>query len=257
MNFFDEDINKTDFYEKHQIYEEPEESLPFIKEVPIVITQNIVYSCDMSTTLNLSHILDKLATWGPQLNIRKFPALILRLNTETIVALLLFESGRVICTGSKSAMEALYCMQRILLPELQKIGYRPYAKFKSFVVYNLVANTKLPFAINLQKLANDYSYCCTYEPEVFPSLDLKHPDTEGANISLFESGKVIISGVKSIEQATKQFNKMYPLFCRYQTTRALPKIKETERQKVLGMMYTKPLIESKSVPLKKTIEKQK
>ena len=187
MNFFEEDIDNKDFYEKRKPLELNPALLPFLNEIPPVIVQNTVYSCEMQTELNLSHVFKHLRKWAPMYNVRKFPALIVRFMTDTVIALSLFESGEVLCAGAKSSMDALYMMRMVLMPELKAMGYA--VKMTPCVVYNLVANTKLPFAVDLQRLADDYGDCCVYEPDVFPSAEFKHPDANGVSMSIFANGK--------------------------------------------------------------------
>jgi TATA-box binding protein (TBP) (component of TFIID and TFIIIB) len=241
MNFFDDDIDFKNPYEKDRTVQFADGKIPFLDQVPDVTTQNIVYSCKMGSVLNLNYLLKAFRRWLPQLNIKKFPALCIRFRTrltESKIAFLIFENGKIICTGVKTPYHALYLMQNVLLPEFKRVGYVNITKVQSFSVHNLVAHTMLPFSLDLRRLADDY-VCCNYEPEVFPSAHFKHPSIKPTGMMLFSTGQVIISGVTKLEEANEKFRLMYPIFCQYQMEKEAPKIKHTEKQKVMDQIYVK------------------
>ncbi len=76
---------------------------------------------------------------------------------------------------------------------------------KRININNHVLIDKLDFNINLNDLIMKLdSYNASYEPEQFPGLSLK--DENNITYLLFNSGKITITGVKSLENLEKKVN---------------------------------------------------
>ncbi len=82
---------------------------PMEKE-PDIVVQNIVASGDLEMKLNLDDIILTLPNceYEPE----QFPGLIYRLK-EPKVVLLLFGSGKVVCTGAKSEEDVIRAIERV------------------------------------------------------------------------------------------------------------------------------------------------
>lgn len=82
---------------------------PMEKE-PDIVVQNIVASGDLEMKLNLDDIILTLPNceYEPE----QFPGLIYRLK-EPKVVLLLFGSGKVVCTGAKSEEDVIKAIERV------------------------------------------------------------------------------------------------------------------------------------------------
>lgn len=88
---------------------------------PEIIVQNIVAVYDLGVDLNLTDIAMSLGLENVEYEPEQFPGLVYRVD-EPKVVLLLFGSGKVVCTGAKKDDEILEAVNK-LKEELQKIGY--------------------------------------------------------------------------------------------------------------------------------------
>lgn len=80
---------------------------------------------------------------------------------------LIFSSGKMVCTGSKSEEDARNAARKFARI-LQKLG-NPVS-FKEFKIQNMVGSCDVKFPIRLEGLATSHSMFCSYEPELFPGL---------------------------------------------------------------------------------------
>ena len=90
-----------------------------IEKVPDIILQNIVASAELKKPINLELVAmlgGENVAYEPEI----FPGLIYRL-TEPRVVLLLFRSGRVVCTGAKSEEMIAEALKKVH-DELENIG---------------------------------------------------------------------------------------------------------------------------------------
>lgn len=113
-----------------------------------------------------------------------------------------YKSGKFLITGVKSNDKLNEIVQRIL--NLLKNG-GINAELKTVKIHNIVLMDKVNLNKSLDYLivAMDDSRA-SYEPEQFPGLMYKDKKV-GINYLLFPSGKVVITGVKDIEIAKKEF----------------------------------------------------
>ncbi len=88
---------------------------------PEIIVQNIVAVYDLGVSLNLTDIAMSLGLENVEYEPEQFPGLVYRVE-EPKVVLLLFGSGKVVCTGAKKDDEILEAVNK-LKEELKKIGY--------------------------------------------------------------------------------------------------------------------------------------
>nr|WP_157198818.1 TATA-box-binding protein [Methanocaldococcus infernus] len=172
-----------------------------IKIVNVVVSTKIADSIDLE---EVALVLEN-AEYEPE----QFPGLVCRLN-DPKVALLMFRSGKVNCTGAKSKEEAERAIKKII-KELKDAGF-DVNENPEIKVQNMVATADLGFEPDLNEIAI-YVDETEYEPEQFPGLVYRLNDPKVV-VLIFGSGKVVITGLKSEEDAKK----------------ALEKIKETIRE---------------------------
>nr|XP_011462214.1 PREDICTED: TATA-box-binding protein-like [Fragaria vesca subsp. vesca] len=108
---------------------------------------------------------------------------------EPKATVLIFASGKMVCTGAKSEVEselaARKCVRTIL-----KMGFD--AKFKDFKIQNMVAICDVRFPIRLEGLAYANPQCTSYEPELFPGLRYRMKEPK-ITLLVFASGKLVIT----------------------------------------------------------------
>ena len=106
-----------------------------------------------------------------------------------------YGSGKFLITGAKSEKE-LTDIANNVVSFIQKHGVNN--DIKKININNRVYLDQLDFEVDLEKLIvelNDYD--ASYEPEQFPGMNFK--DNYGLTYLLFSSGRITITGVKSLD----------------------------------------------------------
>ncbi|MCK4670684.1 MAG: TATA-box-binding protein [Nanoarchaeota archaeon] len=163
---------------------------------------NLVVTTDLKHRLRL----EKIAAIVPhtEYNPEQFPGLTLRIKEPKAVALL-FYSGRVVCTGTKSieeAKKAIFQIIRILKKVNVDITIKPELKLQ-----NLVGSGELGFKINLHYLAINLRNV-EYEPEQFPGLVYRIKKPVPACFLLFSNGKIVCTGTKGEDEMKECFGQL-------------------------------------------------
>ncbi|MFH1722484.1 MAG: TATA-box-binding protein [Candidatus Altiarchaeota archaeon] len=160
---------------------------------PKVKIENIVSSITLDLEINLKKFSKSVS--GIE-NPPRFPGLVYRVDKPKL-AMLIFRTGKVICSGARSKEEIGEAVKK-LISKLKEGGIivkkRPIVQ-----IQNIVASSSLDLMVNLDDLATK-CYDTEYEPEQFPGLvyRLDHPKTV---MLIFRSGKIIITGAKTPEDA--------------------------------------------------------
>lgn len=155
--------------------------------------QNIV----ATTSLGKEVSLTKLARTQPntEYNPDTFPGLVLRIKKPKS-AVLVFSSGNLVCTGTKSIAQVKEVVQQVI-KTLRKINVRVTDKPK-INVQNIVASGSIDLDLNLNTLSLELENT-EYEPEQFPGLVYKL-DEPTATFLLFSNGKLVCTGTKNKQQ---------------------------------------------------------
>ena len=191
------------------------------KKNTVLKIQNIV----ATTSLEKEVSLTTLARTQPntEYNPDTFPGLVLRIKKPKS-AVLVFSSGNLVCTGTKSIVQVRDVVQQVI-KQLKKIGVYVTVKPK-ITVQNIVASGAINLSLNLNTLALELENT-EYEPEQFPGLVYKLEDPT-ATFLLFSNGKLVCTGTKNkaqLDDSIVQLNK--------NVRAALRRIKEIEKnQKV-------------------------
>jgi len=165
--------------------------------------QNIV----ATTSLEKEVSLTKLARTQPntEYNPDTFPGLVLRIK-EPKSAVLVFSSGKLVCTGTKSISQVKQVIQQVI-KQLKKVGVNVTITPK-ITVQNIVASGAINLDLNLNTLSLELENT-EYEPEQFPGLVYKLEDPT-ATFLLFSNGKLVCTGTKNkaqLDDSMKQLNK--------------------------------------------------
>ena len=163
------------------------------KDKGSLVIQNIV----ATTSLGKDVPLTKLAKTIPntEYNPEQFPGLVLRVK-EPKSAVLVFSSGNLVCTGTKSIAQVKEVINSVI-KTLKKINITITDKPK-ITVQNIVASGTINMSLNLNKLALELENT-EYEPEQFPGLVYKLVEPN-ATFLLFSNGKLVCTGTKNNQQ---------------------------------------------------------
>lgn len=153
-------------------------------------TQNVVVSASIHRPLPLERLAAQLE--GAEYNPEQFPGLILKIQ-EPKASSLLFSSGKVICTGTKSIQEARRAIDAIIA-KVEELGL-PVTGEPDIEVTNIVASGSVGGKLNLNSIIFNFDNT-EYEPEQFPGLVYKMPNSH-VTFLLFGTGRIVITGAKS------------------------------------------------------------
>jgi transcription initiation factor TFIID TATA-box-binding protein len=163
--------------------------------------QNIV----ATTSLEKPVPLTKLARTQPntEYNPETFPGLVLRIK-EPKSAVLVFSSGNLVCTGTKSLPQVRKVIDEVI-KQLKKVNVKVTIKPK-ITVQNIVASGTINLQLNLNYLALEMENT-EYEPEQFPGLVYKL-NGPNATFLLFSNGKLVCTGTKNKEQLEESMKQL-------------------------------------------------
>ena len=172
------------------------------KTKAIIKIQNVVASGTLNQKINLNAIVKGFPSvdYHPE----TFPGLVFRLKRPKTTTLI-FSSGKMICTGAKSAKESHRAIMKVV-KELKKGGIiiinKPDVK-----VVNIVASVSLGGNVDLEKAAYTLEKSM-YEPEQFPGLiyRMDHPKVV---ILVFASGNLVCTGAKKEQEIYDAVHKLH------------------------------------------------
>jgi len=173
----------------HPIYKQ----VKMAKDVMKVKVENIV----SSITLGINIDIEKLSTTVSGIdNPKRFPGVIYRL-TDPKLSMLIFRTGKVICSGARSKADIERAVEQLLAK--LKEGKIKVTEKPKVQIQNIVASASLNFRVNLDQLAMDCEDT-EYEPEQFPGLIFRLAEPKTVML-IFKSGKMIVTGAKTVAQA--------------------------------------------------------
>jgi len=150
-----------------------------------------VASTSLADELDLQAVATTLerAEYEPE----QFPGVIYRLK-EPKTALLLFRSGKVVCTGGKSKRQVDESVR--IVSEMIRRGGQKILLHPKIQVQNIVATSDLESEVNLNTVALTLGLDrVEYEPEQFPGLVCRIEEPRVV-VLLFGSGKLVCTGAR-------------------------------------------------------------
>jgi transcription initiation factor TFIID TATA-box-binding protein len=172
------------------------------KSKAIVNVENVVASATLNQKVDLNAVVKGYP--GVEYRPEQFPGLVFRLKRPK-TATLIFNSGKMVCTGAKSEKEARSAVMKVI-KELKKGGIIIISK-PELKIQNIVASASLGGMIDLEKAA--YTLGKTmYEPEQFPGL-IYRMDEPKVVILLFASGKLVCTGAKKEQDVYTAVHKLH------------------------------------------------
>ena len=164
--------------------------------------ENVVASATLNQRVDLNAVVKGYP--GVEYRPEQFPGLVFRLKRPK-TATLIFNSGKMVCTGAKSEKESRRAVMKVI-KELKKSGIIIIGK-PELKIQNIVASADLGGTIDLEKSAYDLGRTM-YEPEQFPGLIYRMDDPKVV-ILLFASGKLVCTGAKREEDVYEAVNKLH------------------------------------------------
>jgi transcription initiation factor TFIID TATA-box-binding protein len=159
-----------------------------------VKVENVVVFVTLGTKIPLDRISNELegAEYAPE----SFPGVIYRIK-EPRAATLIFSSGKIVCTGTRSVDKARSAVQ-IVAKDLKRLGIKVPNEYE-VRVENIVGSTQV---FTDQKLSlEDIAFAMEnteYEPESFPGLVYRVKEPRVAFL-LFGTGKIICTGARNMD----------------------------------------------------------
>jgi transcription initiation factor TFIID TATA-box-binding protein len=164
--------------------------------------ENVVASATLNQKIDLKAVVKSYP--GVEYRPEQFPGLVFRLKRPK-TATLIFNSGKMVCTGAKSEKEARGAVMKVI-KELKKSGIVIVSK-PELKIQNIVASANLGGMIDLEKSAFTLGKTM-YEPEQFPGLIFRMDDPKVV-ILLFASGKLVCTGAKKEEDVYKAVDRLH------------------------------------------------
>jgi len=174
------------------------------KTRPIISIENVVATATIEQRLDLKEITKKFPNveWNPDL----FPGAVFRLkNPKT--ATLLFRSGKMVCTGSKSEEIARKAVKTVV-QKLRK-GKIKIKKEATVTIQNIVASINLGGRVHLEEAARTLPRSM-YEPEQFPGLIHRMLDPKTV-ILIFSTGKLVCTGGKTENDVFRSVSNLHSM----------------------------------------------
>lgn len=209
--------------------------VPSVDEMPTI--QNCVATFSLGVkNINLKALALRLKYCD--YNPRRFAAMTMRLCSPKTTALA-FGSGNMVCTGSKNISECLLACRKYTRL-LQRADV--HVCFHNFQVQNIVASVSVEYPLKLYEMSQEHGANVSYEPELFPGLVLRISRPKVVFL-LFRSGKIVITGAKSMDEINKTYSKVYhhfikSFFDRENPCKSSAKYKTVVKQKKI--YYLKP-----------------
>ncbi|MCW4045668.1 MAG: TATA-box-binding protein [Candidatus Bathyarchaeota archaeon] len=176
--------------------------MPQVKAV--INIENVVASATLNQKVDLNAVVKGYP--GVEYRPEQFPGLVFRLKSPK-TATLIFNSGKMVCTGAKSEKEARRAVMKVI-KELKKGGIIIISK-PDLKIQNIVASASLGGMIDLEKAAFTLGKTM-YEPEQFPGL-IYRMDEPKVVILLFASGKLVCTGAKKEQDVYTAVQKLHVL----------------------------------------------
>ncbi len=164
--------------------------------------QNVVAVVTLNQRFDLNAIVK--GNPGVEYNPKRFPGLVFRLKKPK-TAILIFSTGKMVCTGAKSEKKAKQAVKKVI-KELKNSGIIIPGKPEIKIV-NMVASANLFGRIELEDCALSLERTM-YEPEQFPGLIYRMDDPKVVFL-LFTSGKIVCTGATKEEIVYEAVTKLH------------------------------------------------
>lgn len=175
----------------------------------LIRIQNMAATVNLGVKLDLKQIA--LRCRNTEFNPKRFAAVIMRLREPRATALI-FASGKVVVTGTKSSHNSMLASKRFAYI-IDRVGFTPQAMI-DFKVQNIAGTCDMGFPIRLEGLAYAHSNYASYEPELFPGLIYRLENPKVVFL-IFVSGKIVLTGARTEQALAEARRKMGPVLEEY------------------------------------------
>ena len=188
------------------------ETIRFVNSIKLT---NVVATVNLDCKPELKSIA--LGARNAEYNPRRFPAVIMHIK-EPKSAALIFSSGKMVVTGTRSEEDSLRAAQKYttIMKRLKCA-----ANCTEFRVQNMTASCDIGFPIRLEGLVMDQPRFCSYEPELFPGLVYRMYNPKIV-LLIFVSGRIIITGAKTKRDMDAALEKLHPILLEYRKLTVAP-----------------------------------
>lgn len=169
---------------------------------PIVSIENVVASATINQDLDLDTVQKKFPK--VEYNPEQFPGAVFRLEKPK-TATLLFRTGKMVCTGSKSEAMAHKAVKTVV--DSLREGKIKIKNNATVTVQNIVAAVNLGGRIHMEKAARVLPRSM-YEPEQFPGIIHRMLDPKVVFL-VFSSGKLVCAGGKKEQDVYRAVNSLH------------------------------------------------
>ena len=171
----------------------------------IVATSQILSSLPM-LDLNQIHEMLPFSFYDQS----KFAAITVRLHQPDCTTLL-FSSGKLVVTGCRTWYQCVYA-SLFVAGLLQECIPGHTFSLGTCDVQNMVAHVEIPIGEGFLDLHGMYAQMalnCTYQRKMFPGLIFR-PESSPVVLLCFFSGKIVITGGKTMEDVYSGWNRLWP-----------------------------------------------
>jgi transcription initiation factor TFIID TATA-box-binding protein len=163
-----------------------------------------VASATIDQKLDLNKIQEKFpdVEYHPDV----FPGAVFRIRNPKS-STLLFSTGKMVCTGSKSEELAVKAVDMVV-KKLRKGGIK-IKKNAVVTVQNIVSSINLGGRVSLERVARTLPRSM-YEPEQFPGVIHRMVDPKVV-ILIFSSGKLVCTGGKTEKDVYRSVNNLHSI----------------------------------------------
>ena len=174
------------------------------KTKAIINIQNVVAAVTLNQKVDLNAVVKSFP--GVEYRPEQFPGLVFRIKRPK-TATLIFNSGKMVCTGAKSESESRRAVMTVV-KELRKSGIVIIRK-PDLKVVNIVASASLGGKIDLEKAVTTLGKTM-YEPEQFPGLIYRMGEPNVV-ILIFASGNLVCTGAKKEQDVYDAVHKLHEI----------------------------------------------
>jgi transcription initiation factor TFIID TATA-box-binding protein len=174
------------------------------KTKAIINIQNVVAAATLNQKVDLNAVVKSFP--GVEYRPEQFPGLVFRIKRPK-TATLIFNSGKMVCTGARSEKEARRAVMTVV-KELKKGGIIIVSK-PDLKVVNIVASVTLGGKVELEQ-AVDKLGKTMYEPEQFPGL-IYRMDEPKVVMLIFASGNLVCTGARKEQDVYEAVHKLHEI----------------------------------------------